>query len=191
MQDAIVNWNFQLTWQNLPCYTAMHTSPVECLLEFQLRRRSVKWISADVPFVVTFIIHRHCPDLTLNVCGAAKCSQSNSFHAILALSLLYIKFTSIFVAETGSVSLFLTVSVSLFTASRFCPTFSLSFAHSAIPSSANRMYTSPANRRTPPDRKYTVLHSSWVPYKANTGRERLIRSHSSARFCFELSGNSN
>ena len=27
-----------------------------------------------------------------------------------------------------------------------------------------------------------------LPY---TGRERLIRSHSSARFCFELSGNSN
>ena len=27
--------------------------------------------------------------------------------------------------------------------------------------------------------------------KLNTGRERLIRSHSSARFCFELSGNSN
>ena len=26
---------------------------------------------------------------------------------------------------------------------------------------------------------------------AFTGRERLIRSHSSARFCFELSGNSN
>ena len=26
---------------------------------------------------------------------------------------------------------------------------------------------------------------------AYTGRERLIRSHSSARFCFELSGNSN
>ena len=26
---------------------------------------------------------------------------------------------------------------------------------------------------------------------AITGRERLIRSHSSARFCFELSGNSN
>ena len=25
----------------------------------------------------------------------------------------------------------------------------------------------------------------------NTGRARLIRSHSSARFCFELSGNSN
>ena len=25
----------------------------------------------------------------------------------------------------------------------------------------------------------------------STGRERLIRSHSSARFCFELSGNSN
>ena len=28
-------------------------------------------------------------------------------------------------------------------------------------------------------------------YHATTGRERLIRSHSSARFCFELSGNSN
>ena len=27
--------------------------------------------------------------------------------------------------------------------------------------------------------------------KLTTGRERLIRSHSSARFCFELSGNSN
>ena len=27
--------------------------------------------------------------------------------------------------------------------------------------------------------------------KRSTGRERLIRSHSSARFCFELSGNSN
>ena len=26
---------------------------------------------------------------------------------------------------------------------------------------------------------------------SDTGRERLIRSHSSARFCFELSGNSN
>ena len=25
----------------------------------------------------------------------------------------------------------------------------------------------------------------------NTGRERLIRGHLSARFCFELSGNSN
>ena len=29
------------------------------------------------------------------------------------------------------------------------------------------------------------------PWIANTGRERLIRSHSSAMFCFELSGNSN
>ena len=29
-----------------------------------------------------------------------------------------------------------------------------------------------------------------IPY-VGTGRERLIRSHSSARFCFELSGNSN
>ena len=27
--------------------------------------------------------------------------------------------------------------------------------------------------------------------KPDTGRERLILSHSSARFCFELSGNSN
>ena len=27
--------------------------------------------------------------------------------------------------------------------------------------------------------------------KLNTGQARLIRSHSSARFCFELSGNSN
>ena len=27
--------------------------------------------------------------------------------------------------------------------------------------------------------------------KVSTGRERLIRSHLSARFCFELSGNSN
>ena len=27
--------------------------------------------------------------------------------------------------------------------------------------------------------------------KSNTGRERLIRRHSSARFCFKLSGNSN
>ena len=27
--------------------------------------------------------------------------------------------------------------------------------------------------------------------KVTTGRARLIRSHSSARFCFELSGNSN
>ena len=32
-----------------------------------------------------------------------------------------------------------------------------------------------------------------VPFwnRTSTGRERLIRSHSSARFCFELSGNSN
>ena len=30
-----------------------------------------------------------------------------------------------------------------------------------------------------------------VKFKGDTGRERLIRSHSSARFCFELSGNSN
>ena len=29
------------------------------------------------------------------------------------------------------------------------------------------------------------------PQMTGTGRERLIRSHSSARFCFELSGNSN
>ena len=30
-----------------------------------------------------------------------------------------------------------------------------------------------------------------IYYKIATGRERLIRSHPSARFCFELSGNSN
>ena len=34
----------------------------------------------------------------------------------------------------------------------------------------------------------TMVRKSAIP---NTGRERLIRSHSSARFCFELSGNSN
>ena len=33
------------------------------------------------------------------------------------------------------------------------------------------------------------FHSSDV--RSSTGRARLIRSHSSARFCFELSGNSN
>ena len=32
---------------------------------------------------------------------------------------------------------------------------------------------------------------SCTTYHSSTGRERLIRSHSSARFCFELSGNSN
>ena len=39
------------------------------------------------------------------------------------------------------------------------------------------------------------VHSDWVQgfftAVTITGRERLIRSHSSARFCFELSGNSN
>ena len=30
-----------------------------------------------------------------------------------------------------------------------------------------------------------------LPKQPNTGRERLIRSHWSAQFCFELSGNSN
>ena len=39
-----------------------------------------------------------------------------------------------------------------------------------------------------------VEHLSGNEYDCNnehTGRARLIRSHSSARFCFELSGNSN
>ena len=37
------------------------------------------------------------------------------------------------------------------------------------------------------------MHALWkcCPLLAITGRARLIRSHSSARFCFELSGNSN
>ena len=33
--------------------------------------------------------------------------------------------------------------------------------------------------------------SAVIPMTITTGRERLIRSHSSARFCIELSGNSN
>ena len=37
-----------------------------------------------------------------------------------------------------------------------------------------------------------MLERYWkIILLVNTGRERLIRSHSSARFCFELSGNSN
>ena len=36
-----------------------------------------------------------------------------------------------------------------------------------------------------------VWHWPGLMGSVNTGRERLIRSHSSARFCFELSGNSN
>ena len=39
--------------------------------------------------------------------------------------------------------------------------------------------------------KSRFLALSIVSLVAYTGRERLIRSHSSARFCFELSGNSN
>ena len=41
--------------------------------------------------------------------------------------------------------------------------------------------------------KVATLHSNVEIYstKYGTGRERLIRSHSSARFCFELSGNLN
>ena len=35
--------------------------------------------------------------------------------------------------------------------------------------------------------QYSILHFT----KTNTGREQLIRSHSLARFCFELSGNLN
>ena len=37
----------------------------------------------------------------------------------------------------------------------------------------------------------TILCNENSDKFVNTGRERLIRSHSSARFCFELSGNSN
>ena len=36
--------------------------------------------------------------------------------------------------------------------------------------------------------KFRFVKGDWINI---TGRERLIRSHSSARFCFELSGNSN
>ena len=36
--------------------------------------------------------------------------------------------------------------------------------------------------------EFVIAKKQWY---WNTGRERLIRSHSSARFCFELSGNSN
>ena len=38
---------------------------------------------------------------------------------------------------------------------------------------------------------YIKVQKSNTFYNHHTGRERLIRSHSSARFCFELSGNSN
>ena len=46
------------------------------------------------------------------------------------------------------------------------------------------------------DLEYTALQMNLAYLKKlttfiNTGRERLIRSHSSARFCFELSRNSN
>ena len=37
----------------------------------------------------------------------------------------------------------------------------------------------------------THTHTQHSSTDFNTGRERLIRSHLSARFCFELSGNSN
>ena len=33
--------------------------------------------------------------------------------------------------------------------------------------------------------------SAEIQFNLHTGQERLIRSHSSTRFCFELSGNSN
>ena len=36
-----------------------------------------------------------------------------------------------------------------------------------------------------------LQHSTQRLYSSYTGRERLIRSHSSARFCFKLSGSSN
>ena len=39
----------------------------------------------------------------------------------------------------------------------------------------------------------TVIYGKFLAIRTSyfTGRERLIRSHSSARFCFKLSGNSN
>ena len=39
--------------------------------------------------------------------------------------------------------------------------------------------------------KVNMLAYYFANFRADTGRARLIRSHSSARFCFELSGNSN
>ena len=51
--------------------------------------------------------------------------------------------------------------------------------------------------RVPPYQNYMYYPSGWQMTQhywcpsADTGRERLIRSHSAARFCFELSGNSN
>ena len=53
------------------------------------------------------------------------------------------------------------------------------------------------NNKTPKETAritHTVLYSVFLSYRwgfRTTGRERLIRSHSSAGFCFELSGNSN
>ena len=42
-------------------------------------------------------------------------------------------------------------------------------------------------------KKQTICRTLYAPSRITltTGWERLIRSHSSARFCFELSGNSN
>ena len=50
--------------------------------------------------------------------------------------------------------------------------------------------------QTPPgswllQRMVPIILECILVVDASTGRERLIRSHSSARFCFELSGNSN
>ena len=39
--------------------------------------------------------------------------------------------------------------------------------------------------------KIGIMESSGGVHTVCTGREQLIRSHSLARFCFELSGNSN
>ena len=44
-----------------------------------------------------------------------------------------------------------------------------------------------------PTGMHSCIMMQWdcLSHITNTGRERLIRSHSSARFCFKLSGNSN
>ena len=44
---------------------------------------------------------------------------------------------------------------------------------------------------TPPQTATAAGGTHPTGMQSCTGRERLIRSHSSARFCFELSGNSN
>ena len=52
------------------------------------------------------------------------------------------------------------------------------------------VFSLPITSHTIPPCRFTLVH--YVGHRStSTGRERLIRSHSSAMFCFELSGNSN